>query len=284
MTTFALAQQPLLRPAIRFFRTPKGLLLVILGLLLVLAVPEEGAILVAPGLVLITGTAVALDLALVRAVHRRWIFPSGALLTGLIIGLVLSDHEPAYVEVATSALAIVSKHLLRTRWSNVFNPAALALVLSALLFDSGQSWWGALPDLGLPGILALLAMGIFIADRINKLPLVLAFLGAYFALFTAASFFLEPGRVAEVFRAPDIQAVLFFAFIMVDDPPTCPVRYGHQVQFGILVAAASYVLFVAMGAVYFLPAGLLLGNAWESGRRWRARSNRRPAQALRPHR
>ena len=273
------ARGPILRPVTRFLQTPKGLLLIVLGLLLGLAIPQEGASLVAPGLALITGTAVALDLVLFRWLRRKWIFPSGAILTGIIIAVVLSDHEPAYVEVATAAIAIGSKHLLRTRWSNVFNPAALALVASALLFDSAQSWWGALPDLGLPGIIALLAVGAFIADRINKLPLLLAFLGAYFALFSGASFLLEPGRVAEIFRAPDIQAVLFFAFIMVDDPPTCPVRYGDQVMFGILVAVTSYALFVVNGAVYYLPAGLLVGNSWETCRRWVTRPNRRPARA-----
>jgi Na+-translocating ferredoxin:NAD+ oxidoreductase RnfD subunit len=276
MSIATVTQSPILRPVSRFLRTPKGLLLVLLGILLVPAIQQEGAALVAPGLVLITGTAVALDLVLVRWLRHHWIFPSGAILTGLIISFVLSDREPAYVEVTTAAIAILSKHLLRTRWSNVFNPAALALVVSALLFDSAQSWWGALPDFGLPGVLALLAIGLFIADHVNKLPVVLSFLAAYFLLFTGASFVLEPGRVAEIFRAPDVQAVLFFAFIMVDDPPTCSARYSDQVQFGILVALTSYVLFVANGAVYFLPAGLLLANAWETSRRWGSRLNRRP--------
>jgi hypothetical protein len=33
------------------------------------------------------------------------------------------------------------------------------------------------------------------------------------------------------------------------------------------VAVASFVIFIVVGAVYFLPAGLLVANAWESGRR-----------------
>jgi Na+-translocating ferredoxin:NAD+ oxidoreductase RnfD subunit len=189
------------------------------------------------------------------------------LLTGLIIGVILRPQEPTSVVVAVSVIAIVSKHVLRTRWSNIFNPAALALVASSFLFSTGQSWWGSMPDFGPEGIIVMCVVGLFIADRINKLPLVVVFLGAYFALFTVASFLGKPVDVAEVFRTPDLQATLFFAFFMVDDPPTCPARYEDQIPFGLIVAVASFAIFIVVGAVYFLPAGLLVANAWESGRR-----------------
>ncbi len=274
MTAATIASNPTFRPIQRFFRTPKGVLLLTFVPLLLIALGHEGAQQALPGLVVVVTTCAALDVLLFRLLRRQWIFPSGALLTGLIVAMVLSTTSSALIEAATGAIAIASKHAFRTRFSNVFNPAAFALVASALLFDSAQSWWGGLADMGVPGIVILVAAGVFIADRINKLPLLLAFLGAYVALFTAASFVIDPGRVAEIFREPDIEALLFFAFFMLDDPPTCPVRYGDQVQFGVLVALMSYVLFVANGAVYFLPAGLLLGNAWESARRLLARAQR----------
>jgi hypothetical protein len=96
--------------------------------------------------------------------------------------------------------------------------------------------------------------------------MVLAFLGIYFVLFSIASVF-RPSSVAEIFVTPDLQAVLFFAFFMLDDPPTSPVRYEDQLMFGAIVATVSYVIFMRFGGVYFLPAGLLAGNVWESGRR-----------------
>ena len=36
--------------------------------------------------------------------------------------MVLSPHEPWYVAGCTSAVAIVSKYLFRTRSANIFNP------------------------------------------------------------------------------------------------------------------------------------------------------------------
>lgn len=123
-----------------------------------------------------------------------------------------------------------------------------------------------MPDLGIIGAVVLLGAGVFIADRINKLPMILAFFGAYFTMFTVASIF-RSATVAETFRTPDLQALLFFAFFMLDDPPTSPVRHEDQIVFGMIVAAVTYFIFMQFGGVYFLPAGLLAGNLWESGRR-----------------
>ena len=54
------------------------------------------------------GIAALLDVLILRWRKKAWEFPSGAILTGLIVAMVLSAHEPWYVPVSTSALAIVS--------------------------------------------------------------------------------------------------------------------------------------------------------------------------------
>ncbi|MBI2767299.1 MAG: RnfABCDGE type electron transport complex subunit D [Chloroflexi bacterium] len=272
------AEAPALRSVRRFFRTPKGILLLIFTFTMLLAAAKGGPALVLPGVLVAMSAAAAVDVAVARLARQAWVFPSGGLLSGLIVALVLSPHEPLVVPAATAVLAIASKHLFRTRFANVFNPASLALVLAAVLFKSNQSWWGALPDLGWPGAAVLLVTGAFIADRINKLPLVLTFLGLYFTLFTAASFTGNAAGVREVFIAPDLQAVLFFAFFMLDDPPTCPVQYRDQAIFGAIVAVTSFMVFQLFGWLYFLPAGLLVGNAYEGLRR-RSRQTRRRAPA-----
>lgn len=56
-----------------------------------------------------------------------------------------------------------------------------------------------------------------------------------------------------IFRGPDLEAALFFAFFMADDPLTCPARYGGQVTFGVIVAVASCLVFVMNGGG-LLPA------------------------------
>lgn len=248
----------------RFLRTPKGLLLIVLTLLAAVAAAGEGLRLVAPGLLSAVAAAALIDAPILRARDGTWSFPSGAILTGLLVAMVLSPQEPWYVPAVTSAAAIVSKYLFRTRSANVFNPAALALVVTFYIFDTGQNWWGALPDASPAALLVLVATGIFIADRVNKLPLVLVFLAGYFCLFTATAFAGDAGRVAEIFRTPDVQAVLFFAFFFLTDPPTSPVRYRDQLIYGAIVAVVSFVVFEWIGAAYYLLAGTLVANVWEA--------------------
>jgi Na+-translocating ferredoxin:NAD+ oxidoreductase RnfD subunit len=260
-----------------FFRTPKGWLTLVLAVLVAVAAPREQLALVGPGLAGALLVAIAIDAPMLRIRSGAWQFPSGALLTGLIVAMVLSPYQPWYVGATTSAIAIASKYVVRSGTANVFNPAALALVATFYMFDSGQNWWGALPELP-PAALALLVVtGVFIADRVNKMPLVLAMLGGYFLLFTLTAFLADPGRVAEIFRPPDLHAVLFFAFFILTDPPTSPVRYGDQLICGALVAVAAYAVFEGLGAAHYLLSGVLVGNIWEAWRRRHSAVRRRRA-------
>ncbi len=258
----------------KFFSTPKGLLIVILAVLTALAAIVEGIFPIAPGLAGAVLVAAVLDLFILRRKHYAWEIPDGAILTGLFVAMVLSPLEPWYVPASTSIVAIASKHLFRTRSANVFNPAALALVVTFYIFNTGQSWWGALPELPPVAIAVLFVTGAFIADRVNKMPLVLVFLGAYYLLFTLTAFLGNPRQVAEIFRAPDLHAALFFAFFILTDPPTSPVRYSDQVTCGLIVAIASYLIFEFVGAAHYLLAGVLVGNVWEAWRRRQAATRR----------
>jgi len=263
---------------LRFFKTPKGLLTVILCLLMAIAIPIEG---LAQTWVVLTseiGVAAFVDAMILRYRRGACEYPSGAVLTGAIIAMVLSPHEPWYVAATAAAVGVISKYVFRFRTANIFNPAALALVIVSYAFGAGESWWGALPDAPPIAIAALGATGIFIADRVNKIPLVLAFSLVYFGAFTATAFAADPRQVAEVYRTPDIQALLYFAFFILTDPPTSPVRHRAQIICGSLVAITSYVFFVLVGSADFLMVGVLAGNMavpWLSGSNPFAPSRRR---------
>jgi Na+-translocating ferredoxin:NAD+ oxidoreductase RnfD subunit len=260
------------RKLVRFFKTPKGMLIIILAILIVMAAPSQGVGIVAPRLFAAMAVAGLVDMVILRIRKKVWEFPSGAILTAMIVVMVLRAQELWYVATVTSVVAVVSKYLFRSRSANVFNPAALAIVVSYYVFHTGQSWWGSLTQVPLWEQVVLIALGLFITDRVNKMPLVLTFLGAYFLLFTITSFVGNPQWVAEIYRSPDIEAVLFFAFIILTDPPTSPAKYPDQIVCGVMVAVVSYVLFEWAGVVYYLLAGVLVGNVWEAWRRVNRRS------------
>lgn len=258
----------------RFLRTPKGLTLAVLVALTALAAWSTGVALVAPGLGAAVGAAMLIDAPVLRLRGRRWVFPTGALLTGLIVATILAPQEPWYVPAVTAAIGVASKYLLRTRTANAFNPAALALVATFYVFHTGQSWWGALSELPPLAVALLIAPGMYLALRVNKVALVLAFLGSYYLLIGIAAFLGDPAHVAELYRAPDVNAALYFAFFMITDPPTSPPRHRDQVVNGAIIAAASVAVFELVGAAYFLLAGVLVANGWEAWRRVQSRRSR----------
>ena len=251
----------------RYVRTPKGQFTLIMALLTVLAATQSGWRLVGPGLVGATVGAMLVDVPLLKWREKRWTFPDGAMLTGWIVAFVLSPHEPWYVATITAIIGVVSKYVWRSGRANVLNPAAIALVASFYLFHSGQSWWGALPELPLPWIVVLLGSGLFMVMRLNKGPLLLSFLGVFFLCATVAAFVGDPAQVAELYRAPDLHATLYFSFFMITDPPTSPPKHREQLVYGVIVAVVAYAAFALIGTAYFLLAGLLVANVWEGIRK-----------------
>jgi Na+-translocating ferredoxin:NAD+ oxidoreductase RnfD subunit len=259
----------------RFFKTPKGLLTIILAIFVAIAAPVEGWGRIWPGLlgaILISG---AVDIGILRVRSREWQFPSGAVLTATIVAMVLRVQEPWYIVTAVSVFAILTKYVVRSRTANVFNPAALAIIVSFYVFHTGQSWWGALPAVSPILQLTLLAGGLYITERVSKIPLVLAFLGAFYLLFTITAYLGDPGLVAEVYRAPDLQAAVFFATIILTDPPTSPAKAPDQVVCGLIVAVVGFAIFMGLGAAYYLLAGVLAGNIYEAWRRVNRRAHYR---------
>ena len=244
---------------LRSLRTPKVQLLIIFAALMLIAAPPAGGLALLPNLLAAVLPAMVIDGIWMGVESRRVRFPTSALLSGLIIFFILSTNESWLVIAWTSCFAILSKRFLRTQREHIFNPAALALVWAPIAFGSGESWWGGLADLSWAWIALLLAVGVFTVDRLNKFPLVLTFLAAYFGFFTAASV-VNPQSVAEMFREPFLQAALFLAFFMLTDPPTSPNRYTDQVWYGLLAALAAGAAQLLGAGQVFLLIGVLASN------------------------
>jgi Na+-translocating ferredoxin:NAD+ oxidoreductase RnfD subunit len=250
-----------------FLCTPKGgLLAIFLGLFALGATVVGWSIAVPHMLAAVLGASVT-ELAISRLDRRPVAWPSSAILSGMIVGFVLGPLTPHAVTAAVGILATLGKHVFATdRW-HIFNPAALALLASVPLFGTGQSWWGALPDLSWPFVFVLLAAGAFIVQRINKFSMMLSFLGASFALLAALGR-IDPVTAAELFRTPFVQATLFLAVFMLTDPPTAPSRYTEQVAIGVLAAVASVAAEMLGAGQSYLLVGLLVGNLALTVRRW----------------
>lgn len=179
-------------------------------------------------------------------------FPSGSLVTGLLIGLVLFPFEhPLALPLAVLG-AVASKQLLRPFGRHIFNPAAFGIVLASLVFGVSVSWWVAAQS-PLTIIPVVFGMG-FVLFRLKRILLPVLFLvtyGVYLStqqnLSTVSAFIFDP-------------TTIFFAFIMLPELATSPATGFWRFAFGPLVGVfAILITFTGLFSEVFLP-GLLLSN------------------------
>ena len=176
--------------------------------------------------------------------------PRSALISGLSLCLLLRSNS-WLLALATVAIAIGSKFVVRVRAKHVFNPTNIGLV--AMIGLTGQVW--ASP--GQWGSTALLAFliacaGLLVVQRAARADVTLAFLAAWAALLLARAV-----RLGDPWSIPLHQlqsgALLLFAFFMISDPRTTPDSRAGRLLFALLVAAGAYYVQFEL----FRPNGLL---------------------------
>lgn len=245
----------------QWIKTPKGYVAIILFTYLVIASMWTMDKLAIVNSLIAVGTALIVDVICSLIRRSKRIFPDGTVITGLIVALVLSTTTPWAIVAATSAISILSKHVFKYRKKPIFNPAAFGLLLSIILFDTDQSWWGAFGDLPALSMLLLLVGGYIVTNRVNKFPQVFSFLGVSFLLLLLCAL-LDIGQAGDALRAPFINSTLFFGFFMLTDLPTSPAKVKDQIMFGMITAVVGTVILIAFNGLMYLLVGLLLANLY----------------------
>lgn len=245
----------------QWIKSPKGYVSIVMVVCLVTAsLAALNIIGIVHGLIAV-GTAIIVDVLFGLVNRKKRMIPDGAFITGLIVALILSTSTSWEVVAATVILAIVSKYVLVSRKKPIFNPAALGLLLSILIFGTGESWWGAFGDLPVWMMALLLAGGYMVTGRVNKYPQVFAFLGTYFVLLLVMGL-LHTGDAGDALRTPFINALLFCGFFMVTDLPTSPAKSKDQLVFGIVAAVVGALIYSLFGGLMYLFIGLLCANLY----------------------
>jgi Na+-translocating ferredoxin:NAD+ oxidoreductase RnfD subunit len=206
-------------------------------------------------------TAAVFDLVVGLYQKRNQLFPDGAIVTGLIVSLVLSSATPWYICALITLIALLSKHLLKNNRKPLFNPAAFGLLVAIVLFSGMESWWGGLSMLPPWTVVLVIIGGYLVVNRVNKFPLVFAFLGTYFLLLLILGYW-HIGNAGDAVRVPFLNSTLFLAFFMLTDPPTSPAKYKDQIMFGIITAVVTALIYATNGWIGYLLCGLLTANVW----------------------
>jgi ferredoxin-NADP reductase len=152
--------------------------------------------------------------------------------------------------------AMASKYVLAIRRKHLFNPAAVAVVLTALTLNQAASWWvGTLPMMPF-----VLAGGLLVARKIARFDLILSFVGAACAVTLGATLAKGTGVLPATGQLFADTPILFFAFVMLTEPLTTPPVRTRRIMYGA-VAGCLFASPLHFGQVFATPElALLAGN------------------------
>jgi glycine betaine catabolism B len=175
-----------------------------------------------------------------------------ATITALILTLIIGPAFLENIQILTfvGVISMASKYLLAIRKKHIFNPVAIAVFLSALLFKTGASWWIG-SELTLP---VILMGGILVLAKIKRLEMVASFFAVYFLIVI----FLSQKITLNTFLIPSLW---FFVFVMLVEPLTSPTTKKGQIIFGGFVALSIFLLpKIIPFYTYGIETALLAGN------------------------
>ncbi len=176
-------------------------------------------------------SAVAIDSLIIYLKERKFLIPRSSLISGLIIGYVLSSDTVWWVIALTSLLAVSSKHLIRINKKHLFNPAAFGLFLSIILFNVSTQWKGTYVWY------IVIPFGLYFVYKIRKIEVIVGYFIAFMVLFGVQAF-LQKINLLNIFG----YLSYFYIFIMVIEPKTTPVSFMGKLIFGIGVSALIFIL------------------------------------------
>ncbi len=181
-----------------------------------------------------------------------------ALILVFLITPLSSLQDNTYFSIAFwgSTWAMASKYIFAINKKHLFNPAALAVVLTEVVLHQSASWW-----IGTFSMLPfVLVGGLLLVRKMLRFDFVISF------LLIALAFSLAPhyDSISEITKTSQVlllhSPLFFLAFIMLTEPLTTPPKRWLRVCYGALVGwlFASTTHF---GSFYFSPElALLAGN------------------------
>ena len=187
------------------------------------------------------GVACVTDMLLAALLLRQILVPISAYITGLSVGILLQSYDTRVFGVAC-AWGIASKYFLRSGDRHFFNPSNFAIVSALVLMHgvatvSPGSQWGG--DFRVAAL--IMALGLMLMRRVQRLDLVLAWLSGY-VLMSLLRVALGQGGLIFALGPMTGAEFTLFTFSMIPDPKTNPPTRQSRIVWGLLIALVDGVL------------------------------------------
>ncbi len=182
------------------------------------------------------------------------------LITALILTLIIPPFSGAPENLtfllAAAGLAMASKYLISYKGSHIFNPAAVAVALTAIGPGQAASWW-----IGTSSMLPFVLIGaLLIVRKIHRGQMVTIFI---ITALVASSFYslLDNVSIVTNFSQTITTSSLFFlSFIMLTEPLTSPKTKGKRALYAILVGILFSPQFQIFSYHTTPEVALIIGN------------------------
>jgi ferredoxin-NADP reductase/Na+-translocating ferredoxin:NAD+ oxidoreductase RnfD subunit len=183
-----------------------------------------------------------------------------AYITALILILIISPpaaFDPAGLGflIWVSVWAMASKYILAIDKKHIFNPAAFAVVVTALTLHQSASWW-----VGSFAMFPFVVIGgMLVARKIQRFDLVISFLITALVTIVGFSIF-QTNPLVTLQRALFDTPLFFFAFVMLTEPLTTPPKKSFRIAYAILIGFL-FAPDIHVDSLYSTPElALLAGN------------------------
>src|SRR5438105_3296542 len=155
-------------------------------------------------------------------------------ITELILALIIDPaHSPNDLLFLGWAgiLAISSKYVLALHYKHLFNPAAIAVVITSFALGESASWWVGTASM-LP---AVLLGGVLLVRKLRQGEMVLLFITASLVTVCIVSLLQGLSATKELQQLLVESPLFFFATIMLTEPLTAPPTQKLRGIYGVII-------------------------------------------------
>lgn len=180
-------------------------------------------------------------------------------ITALILALVISparNWSQWMFLIWAAILAQSSKFIMAIGKKHVFNPVAIAVVLTAWGIGQSASWW-----VGNPALTPIVIIGgLLIVRKIQREEMIWTFLMTALVIILGFSLAKGSSPITVIGQVTWHSSLFFFAFVMLTEPLTTPPTKWLQIIYsgivGLLFAPQIHI-----GGIYSTPEmALIMGN------------------------
>ena len=172
-------------------------------------------------------------------------------LTALILALIVTPtttvHGVLFL-MLVGIIAMASKYVLTINKTHIFNPAAIAVVITGFVMNQTASWWVGDPSM-FPYVLI---GGLLLVRKIRRAEMVITFIAVALTATALYAVINDNNIYTYLERTVTGSALLFMAFVMLTEPLTSPATVRKQRWY----AALAGLLFppqIHLGSIYSTP-------------------------------